>query len=83
MINSAQGARLRAVTRQAGEIAHAAGLYLVTHAREHRAPHLALVLRGDTFPRCRSCKAEVTFTLEQRVEYLLHDMDFAGPELLK
>lgn len=83
MVNSAQGARLRAVTHRVGEVVRSDGLYLVTHASEHRPPHHALLLQGDSFPRCRSCKDEVTFTLEQRVEYLLHDMDFAGPELLK
>jgi len=83
MISSAQRAQLKAVNYRAGQTAPAAGLYLVTHARDHRAPHLALILRGDSFPCCRSCKDKVSFSLEQRVDYLLHDMDFAGPELLK
>ena len=83
MISSAQRARLQAITYQAGETAPVTGLYRVIHAREHRLSHEAVVLQGDAFPSCRSCKNKVVFTLEQSVDYLLHDMDFAGPAQVK
>ena len=83
MMNSAQSARTKAATYRPGETAPVTGLYAVTHARQHRASHHAVILQGDSFPACRSCKDEVVFSLEERVDYLLHDMDFAGPGLLK
>ena len=82
MIASAQLARFRS-TYRAGDTAPVSGLYMVSHAKQHRASHASVILQGDVLPSCRTCKDKVTFTLDQTVEYLLHDMDFAGPELLK
>lgn len=63
-----------------GQLAPASGIYRAVH-RMHRAPHEVLVLRGEELPPCRSCRAEVTFTLVQALEHVTHDMDFAGPVL--
>lgn len=61
-----------------GQPGTAIGIYHVTHA-EHRAPHKAIVLRGEVFPPCRTCKDAVTFTVAHQASHITHDFDFAGP----
>jgi hypothetical protein len=61
-----------------GEHAPVTGIYLVNHGH-HRPPHRVIVLRGELLPPCRTCKAEVLFTIEQQASHVTHDFDFAGP----
>jgi hypothetical protein len=56
------------------------GIYRVIH-QEHRANHDAVVIRGEEFPPCRTCRAAVRFTVHSQASYITHDMDFAGPSL--
>ena len=61
-----------------GEAAPISGVYKVTHV-SHRAPHEVLVIAGDEFPSCRTCKQEVFFDMVRALDYLLQEWDFAGP----
>lgn len=63
-----------------GQLVPISGLYTVVH-QAHRAEHEVLAIRGDEFPSCRICKAEVRFHVLQVFPYITHDFDLAGPRL--
>ncbi len=62
-----------------GQNAPASGVYGVHHGGRHRSDHETLVIRGDEFPACRSCKSDVRYTLTKEVGYVTDDFDFAAP----
>jgi hypothetical protein len=64
-----------------GEIAPVSGIYTVQH-HEHRPEHSAVLIRGEEFPACRTCKGEVRFAVSQQSSHITHDWDFAGPRLM-
>lgn len=59
-----------------GAIAPRSGLYWVSHLR-HRLAHLVFVEEGMRLPHCRRCGAGVRYSLQQRVQHLESDRDFA------
>jgi PilZ domain-containing protein len=61
-----------------GELAPVTGVYLARHARQHRAPHEVVVIRGEQLPPCRTCKLQITFEVVKPVSHVLHDWDFSG-----
>lgn len=61
---------------QPGAQAPRGGLYWVSHLR-HRLAHLVFVEEGTIFPECRRCAGGVRFSLQQRVQHLEQDRDFA------
>ena len=63
-----------------GDTAAVSGLYRVYH-QGHRGSHDVVVLSGETFPACRSCRGLVAFELMEPVEHVAHDWDFTGPNL--
>lgn len=63
-----------------GEMAPVTGVYRVVH-QEHRPDYDAVLIRGEQFPACRTCKAAVRFIVQTQASHILHDFDFAGPTL--
>jgi hypothetical protein len=63
-----------------GDTASVSGLYRVYH-QGHRRDHEVIVLSGETFPACRTCRGLVAYELTQTVEHVAHDWDFTGPNL--
>jgi hypothetical protein len=53
------------------------GIYTVVHVA-HRADHQVMAIRGEEFPHCRFCHADVTFYPTQTITHMTHDFDLAG-----
>lgn len=64
---------------QPGVLAQVSGIYQVTHLTGHRKPHLAVIIRGEELPNCRTCFGNVRFELVQQASHVTHDWDFAAP----
>lgn len=62
-----------------GEAAPEGGIYEVVHA-SHRPAHTAILLRGEIFPSCRTCKDAVRFRLSRRADHASGDADLRSPE---
>lgn len=64
---------------EAGALAPVSGIYRVTHLNGHRKPHLAVIIRGEELPPCRTCKTHVRFEVMQMASHVTHDWDFTAP----
>ena len=60
-----------------GEPAPVAGIYEVLHAG-HRGPHQAILLAGEIFPACRTCKGAVRFRLSRQADHINGDSDLGS-----
>jgi hypothetical protein len=60
-----------------GEPIPETGIYEVLHHNAHRAPHEAVLHRGELFPECETCQTKVRFRLIRTAPYIFDDEDFA------
>lgn len=61
---------------RAGEAVRETGIYEVIHDGEHRSAHEVVMLSGDAFPSCDTCRQQVRFRLVRTAPYIFQDEDF-------
>lgn len=61
---------------RAGDTVRQSGIYEVIHDREHREAHEAVMISGERFPDCETCKEKVRFRLVRTAPYIFQDEDF-------
>lgn len=61
---------------RSGEVVRQSGIYEVLHDRGHREAHEVVMISGETFPDCETCKEKVRFRLIRTAPYIFQDEDF-------
>lgn len=61
---------------RAGEVVRQSGIYEVMHDRDHREAHEVVMISGESFPDCETCKEKVRFRLIRTAPYIFQDEDF-------
>ena len=61
----------------AGEIIPESGIYEVIHEHAHRTTHESVLVKGDRFPDCDTCHAQVRFRVVRVAPYIFDDQDFS------
>jgi len=61
---------------RSGEVVRQSGIYEVVHDRNHRDPHEVVMISGEQFPDCETCKEKVRFRLVRTAPYIFQDEDF-------
>jgi len=56
------------------------GIYEILHERDHRTAHEAVMISGDSFPECDTCRDRVRFRLVRTAPYIFQDTDFEESE---
>jgi hypothetical protein len=74
------GMRLHSQTFKTGDPVAQSGIYEVIHASAHRKAHEVVMIRGDAFPACDTCKRDVRFKLVRTAPYIFQDEDFEEPK---
>jgi hypothetical protein len=59
-----------------GEVVRQSGIYEVIHDRNHREAHEVVMISGEYFPDCDTCKEKVRFRLIRTAPYIFQDEDF-------
>ena len=59
-----------------GDTVRQSGIYEVVHDREHRGAHEVVMVSGDLFPPCDTCRDRVRFKLAHSATYIFFDQDF-------
>ncbi len=59
-----------------GDTVRQSGIYEVLHEREHRVTHEVVMISGDQFPPCETCREKVRFKLLRAATYIFYDQDF-------
>lgn len=59
-----------------GDIVRQSGIYEVIHDRDHREAHEVVMISGENFPDCETCKDKVRFRLVRTAPYIFQDEDF-------
>ena len=68
---------------KSGDEVPESGVYTVIH-EAHRASHAATIFKGEHFPACTHCGAQVRFVLIRPAELISEDSDFQqGPNTPK
>ena len=60
----------------AGETIPESGIYEVIHQNAHRETHESVLVKGDPFPLCEVCEAQVRFRVVRIAPYIFDDEDF-------
>ncbi len=63
-------------THRPGDTVRQSGIYEVLHDREHRECHEVVLISGDKFPPCETCREQVRFKLVRAATYIFYDQDF-------
>jgi hypothetical protein len=75
--NSAHGGNRPSSRRyRAGDTVRQSGIYEVVHDRSHREAHEVVMISGEHFPDCETCKEKVRFRLVRTAPYIFQDEDF-------
>jgi hypothetical protein len=61
---------------RSGDIVRQSGIYEVIHDRDHREAHEVVMISGERFPDCETCKEKVRFRLVRTAPYIFQDEDF-------
>jgi len=61
---------------RAGDNVRQSGIYEVIHDRDHREAHEVVMIGGERFPDCETCKDKVRFRLVRTAPYIFQDEDF-------
>lgn len=61
---------------RAGDSVRQSGIYEVIHDRDHRDVHEVVMISGERFPDCETCKEKVRFRLIRTAPYIFQDEDF-------
>lgn len=61
---------------RAGDSVRQSGIYEVVHDRDHREAHEVVMISGEHFPDCETCKDKVRFRLVRTAPYIFQDEDF-------
>ncbi len=72
------GSRPNGRRYRAGEVVRQSGIYEVVHDRDHREAHEVVMISGERFPDCETCKEKVRFCLIRTAPYIFQDEDFEG-----
>lgn len=59
-----------------GDTVRASGIFQVVHERAHRDTHEVVMISGEKFPDCDTCKDRVRFQLVRTAPYIFQDEDF-------
>ncbi len=59
-----------------GDTVRQSGIYEVIHDRNHRDVHEVVMISGQQFPDCETCKEKVRFRLIRTAPYIFQDEDF-------
>ncbi len=75
--NSAHGGNRPSSRRyRAGDTVRQSGIYEVIHDCSHREAHEVVMISGEHFPDCETCKEKVRFRLVRTAPYIFQDEDF-------
>jgi hypothetical protein len=72
------GSRPNGRRYRSGEAVRQSGIYEVMHDRDHREAHEVVMISGERFPDCETCKEKVRFRLIRTAPYIFQDEDFEG-----
>lgn len=61
---------------RSGDTVRQSGIYEVIHDRNHRDAHEVVMISGEHFPDCETCKERVRFRLVRTAPYIFQDEDF-------
>ena len=70
------GSRSNRRSYRSGEVVRQSGIYEVVHDRAHREVHEVVMISGQSFPDCETCRENVRFRLIRTAPYIFQDEDF-------